>query len=146
MDVTTFVDRLNNNACGTATAFSPFVLAETSYAFGGFFQPVENAPTLNALKAGAAVPAEFNLGGSYGLAVLASGSPASQSAACGTFASSDAIEETVMAAGSSLSYDSAIDRYSYVWKSEAGWANTCRVLTLRFFDGTVRSANFQFKK
>lgn len=33
-----------------------------SYAFGGFFSPVDNLPTLNMTKAGGAIPVKFSTG------------------------------------------------------------------------------------
>lgn len=47
--------------------------AAPSYSFGGFLQPLEALPTLNSLKAGAAVPVKFSLGGDHGLDIFAAG-------------------------------------------------------------------------
>lgn len=54
-----------------------------------------------------------------------------------------AVEETVTAGGSSLSYGSG--QYVYVWKSEKAWANSCRQLQVSLADGTTHVANFSFK-
>jgi len=40
------------------------------YDFAGFFQPIDNLPTLNGVKAGSAVPVKFSLGGNHGLDIL----------------------------------------------------------------------------
>src|SRR5262249_47199692 len=45
-------------------------------AFTGFFQPVDNLPTINIVNAGRAVPVKFSLGGNFGLAIFAPGFPA----------------------------------------------------------------------
>jgi hypothetical protein len=37
-------------------SLSPFILAELRYDFTGFFQPVDNAPTQNKVKAGSGRP------------------------------------------------------------------------------------------
>ena len=50
------------------------------------------------------------------------------------------------AGGSSLSYDSGSDTYTYVWKTDKAWANTCRQLVVTLIDGTSHVANFQFTK
>ena len=47
------------------------------YNFSGFFQPVDNLPTLNAVKAGQAIPVKFSLNGDQGLSIFAAGYPRS---------------------------------------------------------------------
>jgi hypothetical protein len=39
-----------------------------------------------------------------------------------------------------------IGQYIYVWKTDKAWASTCRQLDVKFVDGTMYSARFQFKK
>jgi len=119
--------------------------AGPTYSFGGFMQPVDARPTLNSMKAGAAVPVKFSLGGNHGMNIFAAGYPKSQSIACDSMADVDGIETTVTAGGSSLAYDAASATYTYVWKTEKGWAGTCRQLVLGFADGSVQRANFKLK-
>ena len=38
------------------------------------------------------------------------------------------------------------DVYTYVWKTETAWMNTCRMLTVKFADGTQAHALFRFVK
>jgi hypothetical protein len=59
---------------------------------------------------------------------------------------SDTVEETVTAGGSSLNYDSSVDQYIYVWKTDKAWAGSCRTLTIKFADGSIHQANFRFTK
>ncbi|HEY7628136.1 MAG TPA: ExeM/NucH family extracellular endonuclease, partial [Ilumatobacteraceae bacterium] len=47
----------------------------SSYDFSGFFQPVDNLPTTNTVKAGQAVPVKFSLNGNQGLDIFAMGYP-----------------------------------------------------------------------
>ena len=115
------------------------------FAFNGFFQPVDAAPTLNSVKAGAAVPLKFSLGGYFGLKVLAAGSPTSTPISCSSSAPLDEIEQTVTAGESSLTYDTTSGQYVYVWKTNPSWKNTCRQLTLRLTDGTDHTALFKLK-
>jgi len=115
-----------------------------NYNFSGFFQPVDNQPTLNAVKAGQSVPVKFALGGNQGLSIFAAGYPKSQQITCGGGAVDD-IEQTVTAGSSSLSYDATTQQYTYVWKTDTTWAGTCRQLLVRLADGTDHLANFQFK-
>jgi probable HAF family extracellular repeat protein len=117
-----------------------------SYSFSGFFQPVDNAPILNRVKAGSAVPVKFGLGGDQGLDVFASGSPGSKQINCGTGAGTDDIEQTTTAGASSLTYDPSTGRYTYVWKTEKAWTGTCRQLMLSLKDGTVQVALFTLVK
>ena len=118
--------------------------------FTGFFQPVDNpgegpSYVFNSVKAGAAVPVKFSLGGDQGLDIFAVGFPKSQPVSCTTAAITDPIEQTVTAGNSSLNYEAASDTYTYVWKTDKRWAGTCRVLTVQLDDGTQHLAYFQFK-
>ena len=132
----TATDAHGNQGTGS---FSVTVL----YNFGGFFQPVDNLPTINSLKAGRAVPVKFSLGGNMGLSVFAAGYPKSQLIACDSAVTVDGVEETLTAGSSSLSYDPATQQYNYVWKTDAAWAGTCRQLVIQYADGTFRRANFK---
>jgi hypothetical protein len=131
-----------DNAGNSASANASYSVI---YNFAGFFSPVDNLPTLNGVKAGQAVPVKFSLGGNQGLNVLTSGSPSSQTIACGSGAAIDDIEVTVTAGASSLSYDAATDTYSYIWKTQKSWAGTCRQLIVTLVDGTQHVAKFKFK-
>ncbi len=116
----------------------------TSYDFSGFFQPLDNLPTMNTVKAGQAVPVKFSLHGNQGLNIFASGYPTIELVSC-TTSIADAIETTVPAGNSSLSYDASSDQYTYVWTTNKAWAGKCGMLRVRLADGTTQSALFQFK-
>ena len=116
-----------------------------SFSFGGFLAPVDPSPTLNSMKAGAAVPVKFSLGGFKGLDIFAAGYPKSSPVACSATAYEDGVEQTVTAGESSLQYDPASDVYTYVWKTDKAWAGTCRHLVVRFADFTSQYATFTFK-
>jgi len=124
----------------------PLACPIAPYAFDGFRQPVDNLPTVNVAKAGSAIPVKFSLGGDKGLDIFASGLPSSGSFTCANGAPTDAIEEVVAASNSGLAYDAASDQYTYVWKTDKAWVNTCRQLTVRLADGTDHKALFQFFK
>ena len=113
------------------------------YNFSGFFQPVDNLPTMNVVQAGVGVPVRFSLGGDHGLNIFVTGYPVSAKIACGG-APQDVIEETVIVSSSSLSYDAASDTYTYLWKTSKAWAGTCRQLNLKLNNGTEHKANFKF--
>jgi hypothetical protein len=117
-----------------------------AYNFSGFFQPVDNTPTLNVAKAGSAIPVKFSLGGNQGLDVFAPGYPRVTTVSCGTNAPTDVIETTVTAGGSSLQYDSTANQYTYVWKTTSSWAGTCMQFDLGLNDGSAHTFLVQFKK
>lgn len=120
------------------------------YTISGFFQPVDNLPALNSVKAGSAIPVKFTLGGNEGLNVFATGFPTSARIVCDSAAPVDAIEQTVSAGSSNLSYDATTNQYTYVWKTDKTWSSSsagpCRQLVLRFVDGSYLRANFKFGK
>jgi len=147
-DITTSLDTLADVICGQTSSFSPFAVFQAPfvYHFTGFFQPVDALPTYNSLKAGSAVPVKFSLGGNQGLSVFATGSPASGVISCTNAGSVDAVEQTVSASASGLTYDAGTGQYIYAWKTNKAWAGTCRQLVLKFRDGTQKAANFKFTK
>jgi hypothetical protein len=111
--------------------------------FTGFFQPVDNPPVLNVLKAGRAVPVRFSLDGFQGLGISAPGHPRSEPVACDA-TQEDAVEETVPALVSVLLYNPVSDRYTFVWKTSGAWVGTCRRLVIKLDDGTTHTADFRF--
>jgi hypothetical protein len=149
---------LDTSSIGTTSASTPAaednvghsVRAECVYSvvfdFRGFFRPVDNPPTLNAVKAGSGIPVKFSLSGDQGLYIFALGYPLSYRVDCNTSAPLDTVEQTVTAGGSSLSYDADADQYVYVWKSDKAWAGTCRHLDVTLIDGTRHIAHFKFVK
>lgn len=113
--------------------------------FSGFFQPVDNLPTLNVVRAGQAIPVKFSLNGDQGVNIFATDYPRSQNIQCDSTVATDGIEETITAGSSSLSYNPSSDTYTYVWKTDKTWTDSCRQLVVKFSDGTYHRANFKFK-
>jgi hypothetical protein len=140
-------DNAGNYEDAPATAdATTTVTTGTAYTWTGFFSPVDNLPMLNSVKAGAAAPVKFSLGGDKGLDVFASGYPISQVIPCDSTAPVDGLETTSPANASGLQYDPATQTYTYVWKTLAAWKlNPCRQLVLKFTDGSYHRANFKFK-
>ena len=133
-----------DNAGNAAPSVSAGYGVLSAYAFSGFFAPIDNGGVLNTMKAGAAVAVKFSLAGNQGLAILADGSPSSQTIDCELGTPTDAVEETVTAGSSSLSYDAASLQYRYVWKTDKAWAASCRQLTVTLIDGSSHTAIFEF--
>ncbi len=131
------------DACPTTPGLP--ALLGCPYNSSGLLAPVDNPPVLNFVKAGGGIPVKFSLGGDQGLDIFAASYPKSQMINCDSSAPLDAVEETVTAGSSSLTYDPVADRYVYVWKTDKAWAGTCRQLILRLNDGTEHVANFKFR-
>jgi len=113
------------------------------YDFTGFFSPVNNLPTLNAVNAGRAIPVKFSLSGNKGLNIFAPENPYTVSLNCATNDPGVDVTETVNAGSSSLSFGG--DQYNYVWATPSSWAGTCRQLVIKLNDGSVHTANFRFR-
>ena len=72
---------------------------------------------------------KFSLGGDNGLGIFADGYPKSRAISCDSRAPADAIEQTVSASSSGLSYEVSSDQYTYVWKTDKRWTG-CRQLEM----------------
>jgi hypothetical protein len=110
------------------------------YNFTGFFQPIDNAPVWNSAKAGSAIPVKFSLGADRGLSIFKAGFPQATITSCVAGAQVDAVEQTVTAGSSSLSYDATSGQYTYVWKTDKTWAGKCLRFELGLNDGTSHIA------
>ena len=136
------------HAAGNANYFDangPTQAFAVVFTFVGFGSPVSNIPVTNTAKAGQTIPMKFSLSGDQGLSILAAGSPVSTMIDCATV---DANGSPITTAGpglSELSYDATTDQYTYKWKTEKSWANTCRRLLVRLDDGTVHTADFRMQ-
>lgn len=132
-------DRAGNTGSAVATY-------TVRYVFTGFFAPVNNAPVVNALKAGQAVPVKFSLGGDHGLDVLLNGTAHSVPIPCSATDVVDPVESVVTLTGATVfSYDPATAKYQFNWKTEKGWAGSCRRLLVRLDDGSTHTADFQLR-
>ena len=108
----------------------------------GFGAPLGNG-NRTTFKAGGAIPVKFSLGGDHGLDILRAGYPASDAYSCGGTAPTNATGQVDW--GGKLKYDPATDTYSFNWKTDKAWANSCRVLVVGLKDGTNMVATFEFK-
>jgi CSLREA domain-containing protein len=116
---------------------------------GGFLSPIVNPPGFNTgTSAGSTVPIKFTLGGNQGLNIFDPGppqSPYSQPMSCDPSVPLNPTATTNTAGGSTLTYDSKTQTYTYNWKTDPSWTGTCRLLTVKFRDGTTHIAFFKFK-
>ena len=123
-------------ATSVALTVSP---ATSPINFTGFFAPVGNMPSMNATKAGSAVPLKFTISGYDGSEVLKVGSPSSMPVQCTAGAA-----EMGAASGNVGTLQRAGNSYTYVWKTNATWAGTCRKFVLTLTDGSTHKALFRF--
>jgi len=128
-----------------AGADSTASLIVDTYVFRGFFAPVNNPPAMNKANAGSSVPIKFSLGGDAGLQIFASGYPLVRTVNCKT-GQIDTTGTAVIASTNGLIYDPLTGLYTYVWKTDKKWANSCRALVIKFIDGTEKTALFQLTK
>jgi microsomal dipeptidase-like Zn-dependent dipeptidase len=131
-------DVAGNGASATATYF-------VRYPFAGFFEPVSNPPSINRSTAGATLPLKFNLGGSYGLAILQAGSPSSVRVGCESSAPLTDVDEVATNVGYGLTYDAESGQYHYNWKTEKSWKGSCRLLSVALDDGSIHTAIVMFR-
>jgi hypothetical protein len=119
-------------------------VAAPAYRFSGFFPPVDNAPAVNTVGAGATIPVRFSLGGDRRLDIFAPEYPKSRLIACDPGVPTDPIEETAQVGQAGLRYSAATDEYTYFWETQRAWKGTCRQLNLKTKDGVDHLANFRF--
>lgn len=115
-----------------------------SFAWNGFFAPVDMGGVLNTIKGGSSVPLKWSItDGSGGhVSSLAVVSAVRQARiTCATNAVTDDIEAPTSGA-TVLRYDATANQYVYNWQSPKG-AGVCYRLTVTLTDGTSRSADFK---
>ena len=112
-----------------------------TYAFRGF-DGLDDPPALNNVKAGHDVLISFKLGGNQGLNVFAAGSPQTGRIPCGF---EGPVTDLQAATTTKLVYKPGVDRYQFEWRTKTNWKDTCRVLIVRFVDGTEHRVNFRFR-
>lgn len=111
---------------------------------GGFGPPIGDGSGPVVAKAGSVIPVKFSLGGDRGLDILRAGYPASQAYTCGSALPPDASEPAASVGPGGLRYDGGSDMYSFLWKTDKAWKDTCRVFAVGLQDGTNLTVGFQF--
>jgi alpha-glucosidase (family GH31 glycosyl hydrolase) len=118
------------------------VLVTVVYRFTGFFPPVANVPTQNAAHAGSVVPIKFSLSGYQDATPF---TVESAPIACDSGQPLGAPETALSPGASGVQYDSTTDQYQFNWKTDAGWAGTCRQLIVTTNDNVAHGADFEFR-
>ena len=117
------------------------------YDFRGFLWPVRNRPAVNRARAGRVVLVRFSLGGYRGRHVLAAGYPQVAEVECGSGAEPAGGEPaSLIRRRWALHRSHRGHGYSLAWRTRRSWAGSCRQLLLGLADGTVRRADYRFKR
>lgn len=113
--------------------------------FGGFRFPFRAFPHENRVRAGWPLLLRFSLGGDRGLDIFAPGSPVSYPVDCTTREPvGDRIPaRTVRDRGPR--YTRLSGRYRYFWQTHRAWKGQCRVLDMRFREGTTAQLLVRFR-
>jgi hypothetical protein len=117
-----------------------------TYTFTGFLAPVQMG-VLNAANAGRTIPIKWQLSdasGGYISALSAAKDVSSAALPCGGGTTTD-VRPAHTSGASGLRYDGTAHQDIYTWQTERTWAGTCRRFTLTLDDGTVETADFQFR-
>ena len=125
--------------------------AESSYRviydFRGFLWPVRNRPAVNWARAGRVALVRFSLNGFQGRHVLARGFPQVAKVDCHSGAEPASGEPArLLGHGRALRWSRRGGAYSLAWRTRRSWAGSCRQLLLGLADGTVRRADYRFKR
>ncbi|HEY4648976.1 MAG TPA: PxKF domain-containing protein, partial [Gemmatimonadales bacterium] len=132
-----------SNANYAAASMSASINVSGAMNFSGFYAPVRNMPYVNRATAGGAIPIKFAIGGFRGLQVLQANSPTSVAVACPAGAPENAVRASIAPRGGLQSLGSS---YTYVWRTNASWAGSCRKFVLTLSDGSTHEAMFHFVK
>ena len=103
----------------------------------GLLPPISNGATA---KAGQTLPIQFSLGGFQGLDVLFETPQVFLCADYVAYPLGPSVDAQT-AGASGLSYDPALDRYTFAWKTLKTWADTCRTIEVTFDDGSYLTAD-----
>ena len=113
-----------------------FVVA---WPFTGFLAPLRGDDIIEA-KAGSTVPLKFSLGGAWGLTSWRPVLPGLCRWRVRRLLLGTAVLPADASGSSRLSFEDGV--YHYGWKTEAGWAGTCRELVVELRDTTVHAVTF----
>lgn len=116
------------------------------YNFTGFTTPIRSG--INQVNGGRTVPVKFSLADANAAFVttLASFvSLTSTAAACDTGEVFNIEGEAESSTQTTIRYDAGTNQFIYNWKTENGWAGSCRNVTLTLADGTEHVVRFRFQ-
>jgi Tol biopolymer transport system component len=130
-----FAVRATDGLGATATVIHNYNVV---YSFSGFDAPVTTTGSLDAAKAGDALPLKFSLHGDNGLSIVTQ--TTWQPASC-----SDWSNTAAAATGQGkLTYNALTDRYTDLVATDPKWKGSCRIVDLQLADGTHHTVHVRF--
>jgi len=119
-----------------------------SYAFFGFFAPVDNLPIVNQVQAGRAIPLKWTLKDANGNLVLNLATVLSINYYQTPCYDGETVSPTELPADDAGVSELRLtaDGYHFNWKTEKGFANKCYNIRVTLSDLSVHEAKFKFKK
>jgi hypothetical protein len=112
--------------------------------FDEYLSPISDPPRVNTERAGQSVTVKFGVNeGFVGMDLFRSGYPVSQQISCSTGAPIGAATPINQVGG--LAFEYFPRGYSFVWKTDPAWANTCRQLIIQLKDGLDHPSLFSFR-
>lgn len=133
-----------DNAGNTASVTRTY---SVQYQFHGFFEPVDNLPTVNVGKAGRTFPLKWRLTDGLGRLVTTLDSVVDirESALACDGSPDDVLEEQLeLVEASKLRYSAADSQFVFQWRTAPG-VTGCRLLQLTLADGTRHWARFRLR-
>ncbi len=140
----TFTVTARDNAGNSVTVTRTY---SVQFVFTGFFQPVDNLPTVNVGKAGRTFPLKWRLTDGLGTLVtsLESVTDIRESAIACDGSPDDVLEEQLeLVEASKLRYSAADSQFVFQWRTQPG-VTGCRLLQLTLADGTRHWARFRLR-
>ena len=142
--ITFFAKDFAGNATSDVCTYS------VQYKFSGFFQPIDNPPTINVGNAGQTVPVKWQITDANGVAISDPASFISLTTINGSCqqGSGDSIE--TYSGSSGLQY-LGNGNWQFNWKTPKSYSGTCKTMVLNLADGVIpapgqpRTAYFRFK-
>lgn len=115
------------------------------YAFSGFLRPAASGGGATPIEAGATVPVKYSLADANGAAIVNLQSFASLDSAPASCDGSvaGAWETAAGTDPNGIRFDSESQQFQFNWRTDRGWAGTCRVLRLQLNDGSAHLALFR---
>jgi hypothetical protein len=94
--------------------------------------------------AGSALVVPFNAAGYGRVDILGPGAVTSETFTCAGGITQMGFPDTAQAGASFVRWDAVSGTYAYIWKTDPGWAQSCRRLTIEV-DGAIQDFYFDFR-
>jgi hypothetical protein len=116
-----------------------------AYKFEGFLTPIANPPTSNRVSAGQAVPVKWRLTDFSGAPVDSAASFGQLTSRAFTCSTGNPTGSAEPASGNPGLRYLGDGTWQFNWHTSRAYAGQCRILSLSLADGSVHTANFEFR-